>query len=426
MNVKVASRTDVGRVRTNNEDNFHADAETGLFIVCDGMGGHSAGEVASRICCETLVGELPTLILAREAYERSNNQSDVKSLAVAVEAAMSLACKEINKQSSAAPNQQGMGTTCTMVLLAGHNKGILAHVGDSRLYVLRGGQVHQLSEDHTYVNELVKRGALSREQAANHPQGNVLSRAMGVQPSISVDTMIFDIDPEDTYLLCSDGVYNYYPKPAEIATLIDDADLNKAVDGIIHNALERGGHDNCTAVIFRTTRPAQSPAADPATAAQRRIAALQRIPIFTHLTYQELVKVLGLTQMTQLPPKTTFIREGQAGHEFFVILSGEVEVVKGGSMLSTLGAGAHLGEMAMVDNAPRSATVTTRNDVGLLVMRRDEFFGIIKGDPVIASKLLWSFVKVLSGRLRKTNEALQDARQENTQDISEFDIFRER
>ena len=337
----------------------------------------------------------------------------------AVESAVTAACKEIFRQASRSSEHAGMGTTCTTVLLAGPGKGILGHVGDSRLYVQRGTSVHQLSEDHTYVNELVKRGALSKDQARNHPQGNVLSRAMGVQATVNVDTMIFDIDPGDTFMLCSDGVYNYYSEPQEISSILQTADLNTALNNLIDRALERGGHDNCTAVIFRTGGVTPS---EPTVNAEQRIAILKRIPLFTHLTYNELVKVLGLTQLTRIYAGATIIEEGQPGEEFFVVLAGEVDVFKGGQPLTTLKAGVHLGEMAMIDNAPRSATVRARTDVNLLSMRRDEFFGLIRTEPVIASKLLWAFVKVLSGRLRDTNEALQGARSEKGQS-EEFEIF---
>jgi hypothetical protein len=279
--------------------------------------------------------------------------------------------------------------------------------------------VHQLSEDHTYVNELVKRGALTREQAKNHPQANVLSRALGVQPTVAVDTMLFDIDPGDTFLLCSDGLYNYFPDAAELAAGMSSSDLDGGLQGMISKALERGGHDNCTGVAFRIGGQA---AAGP-TAAEQRIAILKRIPFFAHLSYNELVKVVGLTQLSRVSAGDSFIVEGEPGDELYVVLAGEVEVLKGEDVIVALKAGAHIGEMTLIDNAPRSATIRASTDVNLLVMRREEFFSIIRSEPVIATKLLWSFVQVLSGRLRETNEALQGARKELSTDPEELEVF---
>ena len=303
MEFSVASHTDVGRVRTNNEDNLLVAEDLGLFVVCDGMGGHNAGEVASKLACDLVAQELAGAGKLRDRFEASGKPSDLKVVRKAMEQALSNACKEIYRQAQRNPEQQGMGTTCTAVMLMGHNKGILGHVGDSRLYVLRAGVLHQLTEDHTYVNELVKRGALSREQAKNHPQGNVLSRAMGVQPSINVDTMIFDLDPGDTYLLCSDGMYNYYPEAQELAVSLQMPNLDAGLRNLISVALERGGHDNCTGIVFRIGGAV--PHADAGVAAEQRIAILKRIPIFSHLTYHELVKVLGLTQLTRAARRHT-------------------------------------------------------------------------------------------------------------------------
>ncbi|MEZ0310299.1 MAG: Stp1/IreP family PP2C-type Ser/Thr phosphatase [Myxococcota bacterium] len=421
MDLRVATRTDVGRVRTNNEDNFFADPNLGLFIVCDGMGGHSAGEVASKTACEVITREIASAGKTREKFLASGKSSDVKAVAKMVEAAIHTACKEVYKKASRNPELAGMGTTCTVVLIAGHNKGILGHVGDSRLYVVRQNMVHQLSDDHTYVNELVKRGALSREQARNHPQGNVLSRALGVQPTVPVDTMIFDIDAGDTYLMCSDGLYNYYADPTEITKVIGEPDIELSLNNLIDRAMERGGHDNLTGIVMRVG--GTPPPADAAVAAEQRIAILKRIPIFAHLSYNELVKVVGLTQLVKVKGGETFIREGEPGDELYVVLAGEVNVLKGGQQITSLKAGAHIGEMALIDNAMRSATIVANGDCNLLAMRRDEFFGVIRTEPVIATKLLWSFVQVLSGRLRETNEALQGARKELTANSGDFEIF---
>lgn len=420
MDINVATHTDVGRVRTNNEDYFFADQDLGLYIVCDGMGGHSAGEVASKMSCEIIQREISKAQKQREKFLSSGKPADIKTLSKTVEAAIHTACKEVFKKAGKTPELAGMGTTCTVVLLAGHGKGVMGHVGDSRLYVYRNGTVHQLSEDHTYVNELVKRGALTKEQARTHPQGNVLSRALGVQPTVPVDTMIFDIDAGDTYLLCSDGLYNYFPDSTELVPYLQQPDLQAAMESCINQALERGGHDNVTVVSMRMggVEPAES-----STAAEQRIRLLKRIPIFAHLNYHELVKVVGLTQLARKKSGETIITEGEHGDEFYVVLAGEVTVSKGGSTIVELKAGAHLGEMALVDNAPRSASVVANTDVNLLVMRRDEFFSLIRAEPVVATKLLWSFVQVMSGRLRETNEALQGARKEVDADTEDFEIF---
>ncbi|MBI5508154.1 MAG: Stp1/IreP family PP2C-type Ser/Thr phosphatase [Deltaproteobacteria bacterium] len=421
MDVTVATRTDVGRVRTNNEDSFFADADLGLFVVCDGMGGHSAGEVASRAAMEAIRDEIKNAGKAREKFITSGKSADLKALRKTLETAIHTACREVFKLASKNPELAGMGTTCTVVLMAGHQKGILGHVGDSRLFVMRGGQVHQLSEDHTYVNELVKRGALTREQAKNHPQGNVLSRALGVQPTVPVDTMIFDMDPGDTYLLCSDGLYNYFPDASELQVGLTAPKIDDGINALVDRALERGGHDNVTGVVFRIG--GATPLASDATAAEQRIAILKRIPFFAHLNYNELVKVVGLTQMARVAAANRFITEGEPGDELYVVLAGEVEIIKGDAVIVSLKAGAHIGEMALIDNAPRSATVRAKTDVNLLVMRREEFFGLIRSEPAIATKLLWSFVQVLSGRLRDTNEALQGARRELNQQSEELEVF---
>jgi len=422
MELTVVSRTDVGRVRTNNEDNFLSSPDLGLFIVCDGMGGHNAGEIASQMVCDIVQREVQSMAKLREKFLTSGKPVDAKALRKAVEAALSTACREIHRRAAKESEFAGMGTTVTMVLIAGHQKGILGHVGDSRLMVLRNGKIHQLSEDHTYVNELVKRGALSKEQAKNHPQGNVLSRAMGVQPSVAIDTMVFDIDPADTYLLCSDGLYNYFPNSDEMIPALQGDDLQQGLDKLINTSLERGGHDNSTGIVFRIG--GKKPAAQAGLVADQRIAILKRIPLFAHLNYNELVKVLGLTQLAKAHAGDLILKEGDIGDEFYVVLAGEVVVEKGGNPITELGAGAHLGEMAMVDNAPRSATIRAKTDVNLLIMRRDEFFGLIRGEPVIASKLLWSFVQVLSGRLRQTNDALQGARQDRSKEATEeFEVF---
>ncbi len=419
MSITSSARTNVGLVRTNNEDSFLVNEELGLYIVCDGMGGHKAGEVASQTACATLEQEVRNLEPVIDRFKRTGLNSDAKEIKKGVESALQNACREIYTKASKNAECTGMGTTCSMVLMIGHNKGVLGHVGDSRLYMVRKEKLYQLSEDHTYVNELVKRGALTEEQAENHPQANVLTRALGVQASVSADTMVFDVDPSDVFLLCSDGLFSYFQQPQDLIHQLLQDNLEESIDTLIQQALDGGAHDNCTGIIMRSA-PMDG---DHITAADR-IDTLRRIPLFNHLNYKELVKVVGSAQLSQFQPDEFIIREGTVGEEFYVVLTGEVEVSKSTNHLVTLKAGGHFGEMSMIDAAPRSASCQAKDKVNLLVIRRGEFFNLIRSEPVIASKLLWSFVQALSGRLRETNEALLGAKQLfNPDSQSEFEVF---
>ncbi|RYF06038.1 MAG: hypothetical protein EOO40_09610, partial [Deltaproteobacteria bacterium] len=338
MQVSVASVTDKGRVRPSNEDSHYVSGQGGLFIVCDGMGGHSAGEVASRVCCETIVAHSGRLEQAREVYANSRNLQDLRALQTAVVTVLQLASNEIFRQASRDAAQAGMGTTCTMLLLAGNHKAIMGHVGDSRLYLSRGEGVHRLSEDHTFVADLLRRHAITRKQAENHPQGNVLTRAMGVQSSATVDTMVFDLDEGDTLFLCSDGVYNYFPEDQELGPLLAQ-DVQRAAEQTVHLALERGGHDNCTAIVIRVDAFERGEA-QPKINAEQRIRATRGIPLFAHLSYNEAARVVGMAQVVHLPANTTLLREGQPGHEFFVMLTGQIELRRSGQLVTMLEPGA--------------------------------------------------------------------------------------
>ena len=402
MELSVAALTDVGRVRTNNEDSYFSDRDLGLFIVCDGMGGHNAGEVASQATCDVLVREVTAASRLRERFLSTGSPEDADALRRLLDDAMNAASREIFKRASKEPELAGMGTTCTAMLVIGHEKALLAQVGDSRIYLHRAGRIHQITDDHTYVNELVRRGSLTREQTRGHPQGNVLSRAMGVQPWVAADTMLFDLDPGDIYLLCSDGLHNYFPEADQLIPGLVSPDLERGTKALVREALDRGGHDNVTAILVRV----EGTAAEPAVTADRRIVTLKRVPLFRQLTYNELVRVVGLTSVARAAEGQVVAREGDAGSELYVVLSGEVDVEKSGRPAGTLGLGAHFGELALIDAAPRSATVRARTPTSLLVLRRPELLALVQSEPVIASKLLWSFVLALSGRLPEGAGAL--------------------
>ena len=410
MHIVAIGKTDVGLKRDHNEDQLLMDPGLGLYVVCDGMGGHAAGEVASAHAVKTVQRVLQEQqALIDEAKRDVGDARD--RLVTAVEVAVNTACSEIFNMATKDTGKAGMGTTLVMMVVVG-GKGLMGHVGDSRLYMVRAGQIHQLSEDHSYTSEMVKRGKMTREQARSSPYANVITRAVGIQKNVQVDTLLFDIIPGDTFLLCSDGLHGYYDDPNDLADSLGGTDTEKVPDTLIQTANNRGGKDNITAVVLRAVADASDRALEEARATEvnLKLDTLKKIPLFRYLTYQELVKVLNITYLETYEAGAQIIKEGDSGEELYIVLAGRVVVSRGSQEIVELHPGVHFGEMALVDQSPRSATVTARDPTRLLVVQRRSFYTLIRKEPVLAVKLLWSFVQVLSRRLRETNEQLSGAR----------------
>jgi serine/threonine protein phosphatase PrpC len=406
--IRFWAATDVGRVRDHNEDNFLVDRKLNLFIVADGMGGHAAGEVASALAVNTVrevVSRNQDMISELRDENPATTRRDVLNL---LERAVQDACTAIHEIALAQSEKRGMGTTLSALLVIGH-RGFIAHVGDSRIYLVRVGKVHQLTEDHSLINELVKRGKIKKEEAVDSPYRNAVTRAVGVYPSVEVDTLDFDAVPGDQFILASDGLTGYL-KEHEIPAMLDASDVRTIPDRLIDLANERGGRDNITCVIVRLQE-------EPGVAERLRrevnlkIDALKGMPLFRYLMHAEVLRVLNHTEIRELPAGMAIVKEGETGEELFIILEGECIVTKGGSDIARLTQGAHFGEMALVDNSPRSATVTALGPSRMLVLSRNEFFTIIRKEPKTANKLMWSFLQVLTARLRETSEELRGARQ---------------
>ena len=240
--VEQAFRTDTGRQRQANEDSFFAGSE--LFAVADGMGGAQAGEVASRIAADSFgaaerggeAGEAFLSRLARSANERIHGLAQDDS------------------------SRSGMGTTLTAALVEGEEVAI-AHVGVSRAYVLRDGELRLLTSDHSLVEELRRQGRLTSEQAEDHPQRSIITRALGPEIEVEVDTLTVSARPGDVFLLCSDGLTTMLKDEAIVAALSSGASLSDATSQLVREANEAGGRDNITVVAFRLEE-AGDPAAD--------------------------------------------------------------------------------------------------------------------------------------------------------------------
>lgn len=406
MRVDSWALTDIGRARKHNEDGWLIDEQLGLYAVADGMGGHAAGEVASAYGLRCVQEQLTKRKGLIEEYSKNPTAERHAQVLREVEHAINVASSAIFHMAQRDKKRHGMGTTLSMLLVAGP-KAFMAHVGDSRIYLLRAGQIHQLSEDHSYLWEQIKKGAITVEEAKNSPFSNVITRAVGITETVQVDTLVMDVLPGDTFLACSDGMHGYVDSDAELAEILAQSDAESIPRRLVSMANARGGKDNITVVVLRVPGDAEDPSAADVL---EKLDILRRIPLFRHLNYKELVKVLNQTTQKTYAAGDLVIEEKSSGDEFFVILSGEVEVTKAGRALTVLAPGVHFGEMALVDRSPRSATVRARKPTRLMSLSRKAFYQIVRSEPVLSSKLLWSFVQVLSHRLRATNEALSDAR----------------
>lgn len=242
--MKFAAGTDIGLIRQLNEDSYRilpgSSQSPSVFIIADGMGGHNCGEVASRMA----VDHLSEAINAEGAGLCASNDvgAELKRL---VEAAN----RTVFEKSLERPEANGMGTTLTMAVI---NKNIItaAHVGDSRLYLIRNGKMTQLTEDHSYIGELVKNGSLTREEAEHHPRKNIITRAIGSSAELDVDILSCEIEKDDIFLLCTDGLTNMVEEDKIYEEAVKN-DPEKACSALIEAARLNGGEDNITVIVIK-------------------------------------------------------------------------------------------------------------------------------------------------------------------------------
>jgi len=242
MNIKAFGLTDVGRRRESNEDDFLLEPGRGVYAVADGMGGHAAGEIASRLAIDTL-----REVLQREepGNATSKPEDDAEWLRQAVVEANKRICDSIRLHEE----RRGMGTTVVAMVQSGRDA-IVGHVGDSRLYLFRGNELMRMTSDHSWVNEQVKLGLMNDDTAQRHPMRNIVTRALGSRPDVVVDLSSTEIEPGDVFLLCSDGL-NTMLTDQQIQDLLasNRREPEAACRALIHEANRFGGEDNVTVVV---------------------------------------------------------------------------------------------------------------------------------------------------------------------------------
>jgi len=392
----IAACTDVGKVRANNEDAHWADADARVAIVCDGMGGHQAGEVASRLAVDHVRSRWtgPGVAQARDAWERTGAPAARRALIRALREAVLEADQAIVERSHSSKGEEGMGTTFTGALFV-DGEALLAHAGDSRAYLVRDGVATLLTDDHTLLARLADAGVETGPDASRWR--GVVTNALGVGEPTWIATAAVRLADGDRLLLCSDGVSEYLP-PQDIAVVLTRVvSPAKAARKLVELALQRGGQDNATAIVIKVVEASRT--AVPPRARQEDDAALAGCPLLADLGMPRRLRVLRLaTEHTirdgePLPP--TFLGD----RVVWIVLAGRVG--RGGARHRP---GALLYAECLVGGAepvplPAHEWVAL-GDVRALALRADDLAELAGDEPDIGEKIYASLAAFVGGEVR--------------------------
>jgi serine/threonine protein phosphatase PrpC/CRP-like cAMP-binding protein len=405
MRQRSFGHSDPGRVKKDNEDSILMAVESGLYVLCDGCGGHAAGKIAGKMTCNMTYEAIKANRAALDSYAEDPTPERRQAVIDAIGSGVNAASERVWAAARSDPQKEGMATTVVVLTVMG-NQAIVAHAGDSRLYLLRDGKAHQLTEDHTMATRYVKMALLTPKQAAESPAGGRLLRAVGFHEHARLDTLHFELAPGDRLLLCSDGLSRYLARE-EMAGMIGTGPLPQVPHKMVRLANKRGGADNVSVIVVDVEPDPQAPEADDLNG---RLGTLQNVPLFRNLTYVELLRVMGAVHVESYKAGTRIVTEGRIGDRLFVSLSGEVEVVKNEHTLARLPVGSLFGEMGFLDGTERSADVVAVGDVRAMAIGRDDLIGMLRRDRTMAVRVLWGLCRVLNRRLYATSEELSSAR----------------
>lgn len=395
--IRFHARTDVGLKRKHNEDSLLAAEEFGVFVVADGVGGRKAGELASAITVNTFQSYAPQLKQAVDAFALDPRRETRQTVLHLLDTAANVASRRVY-EAAAATGRQGMTTTLIACVIGG-GAAFLVHVGDSRAYLVRDGQLRQLTEDHSMVNELVRSGAVHGGDASLGRYRNVITRAVGLYPHVRTDTLHVELLDGDRVLLCTDGLSDMVP-PGVLLEHATAETLAGCVDGLVEAALAGGGRDNVTVIAIEPEATLEAEAV----AARARV--MENLFLFEDLPFHARLRVGHIVADQFVSPRQTIVRQGEPGDTLYVVVQGTVAVIVDGEEVAELQAGEHFGELSLVDAEPRSATIVAKGFGHLLRIERDALREFCMQEPSLGNLLLWKLVATLGRRLRSTNQRL--------------------
>ena len=402
MKLSAWGHSDVGRMRDHNEDAIVVDGPLQLFLVADGVGGRQAGEVAAAMVASHVHQRFRAFHAEHLAGGRLDEQTACDLLTKSFTQWLDEACEAIFNDAQQNAVRQGMKTTATIFCIYG-SRGVIGHVGDCRLYLIRGGRPYQLTKDHTLLQMYLDLGVLTPDQAATFKHRHVLSHSIGGKPAVETATSIIDVLPDDRFVLCSDGLTDVV-NPDTIRDIVLQQDYKAATRRLIELANSRGGRDNVTVAVIAAEGQPDHTASKMRT--DQRIELLKGIAIFDDLSFQERLRILSIATDIRVSDGSVIVREGEYGQELYVVLHGNVLVTRHGRELNRLAAGQHFGELALITDGWRSATITSVGDSHHLRIKRDDLVGLVRNDPVLGVKLLWPFLQNMGNRVRALSDQL--------------------
>ncbi len=399
MSLRFHARTDVGLKRKQNEDSLLAAEEFGVFVVADGVGGRKAGELASAITVNTFQAYAPTMKATVDAFAANPSRETRLAVLSLLDQACNAASRRVY-ESAASTGRQGMTTTLVAAVVGG-GAAFLCHVGDSRIYLLRNGALRQVTEDHSMINELIRQGTMTAEEANNTRYRNVITRAIGLYPTVRTDTLHLELLDGDRLLLCSDGLSDMV-EDEDMATMLGLPKVPAAVDALLQAALDAGGRDNVTVVAIEPEALLQ------AETVAARARAMENLFLFGDLPDHARLRVGRIVSERFVAPGEVVMRQGEPGDTLFVIVQGQFSVRINGAEVAVAEAGEHFGELALVDEEPRSADIIAKGFGHLIGIDRAALQEFCIVEPGLGNVMLWRLLNTLGHRLRAANQKLID------------------
>lgn len=398
--------TDVGKVRQQNEDQFHVDNDIGLYVVCDGMGGHAAGDVASTLAVQSAVAAIAR---HRQSIDAARSGSLAPAALIPhIEAAVHEASQTVYQTATSERGKAGMGCTLSLLLAVG-STAIVAHVGDSRVYLWRNGSASQLTQDHTYTAELVRAGVIRPEEAEEHPFASVLLRSIGTQPAVQVDTLALDVLPGDRFLLCSDGLTRYVHELSWLAAELGKNPLGNIASDLVDHAREAGGSDNITVVIVEAQGAEAAPPTQPAVSQlQARLAGTAGMFLLQGLSFDMRSRLLATCKALEHAPGDVVFPIGEPRAALSFVAAGSYRLTHADGSTTILQPGAAVGLPLLFEPRPTRAQLEALQPGQLLVLERDALWALIRARPWLGIGILGTASRRLS---RELHHASPDGRE---------------